>query len=142
MDKTNLKHALGLLGTIAIPLLTVWADAGTDLAVKIAVTLSLAIPLVWSNPSEQTKVRTAILSGIPVATIAVSFLVARMSQGAAGGAALTVVLAALTQLQKVLGAQAGAQPEQAAPSPPTETTPVTATATPSAIEAAKKGTRP
>lgn len=26
---TRIKHFLGLLGTIAIPLLTVWGDAGT-----------------------------------------------------------------------------------------------------------------
>lgn len=29
MTKQKITHILGLLGTIAIPLLTVWGDAGT-----------------------------------------------------------------------------------------------------------------
>lgn len=34
MTKQRISHILGLLGTIAIPLLTVWGDAGTELPVK------------------------------------------------------------------------------------------------------------
>src|SRR5512138_3661147 len=92
MDKQRIKHILGLLGAIAIPLLTVWGDAGTDLAVKIAVSIALVIPLVFSNPLEQAKVTTAILAGIPVATIIVSAIASRMSGEAVGGAAVAVVL--------------------------------------------------
>jgi len=105
MTTKRIAHTLSLLGTIAVPLLTVWGDAATDLAVKIAVTASLLIPLVWSNPAEQAKVRTAILVGIPVATIVVSFIVASMSGTAVVGAVGTVVLATLTQLRRILAAQ-------------------------------------
>jgi hypothetical protein len=99
---TRIKHFLGLLGTIAIPLLTVWGDAGTELPVKIAVSIALVIPLIWSDPLQQRKVTTAILAGIPVATIIVSAIASRMSGEAVGGAAVAVVLAVLTQLRKVL----------------------------------------
>lgn len=99
---TRIKHFLGLLGTIAIPLLTVWGDAGTELPVKIAVSIALVIPLIWSDPLAQSKVRTAILAGIPVATIVISAIASRMSGEAVGGAAVAVVLAVLTQLRKVL----------------------------------------
>jgi hypothetical protein len=132
----KLKHILGLVGAIALPLLTVWGDAGTDKAVKIAVTISLVIPLIWSDPFKQAKVRTAILAAVPVATVMVSMLAARMSSAAAGGAMLTVVLAALTQLPRILAPSAIPFPTPSAPLPSSETTPVTRPETPTA----KKGT--
>jgi len=121
MTTKRIAHTLSLLGTIAVPLLTVWGDAATDLAVKIAVTASLLIPLVWANPAEQAKVRTAILAGIPVATIVVSFIVASMSGTAVVGAVGCVVLATLTQLRRILAAQPAdpAAPEQPGAQPGT-----------------------
>lgn len=131
MNTQRLRHIIGLLGTIAVPLLTVWGDTATSLGVKLAVTIALLIPLVWSNPAEQARITTAILAGIPVATIAVSFLVARMSGMAVAGSVGTVLLATLTQLSRVLRAQA-------APALSSTPTPVTAPATPAAIDAARK----
>lgn len=48
MATTRIRHILGLLGTIAIPILTVWGDAGNSLA---SLSNYADIPAAWGGPA-------------------------------------------------------------------------------------------
>ncbi len=127
------KHIVGLLGSIALAVLPLWADAQAPLAAKIAGSVSTGLALAFSLAKLKQYVNL-IFGGLAVAGAIVAVIIGKLPAGTTGAVIGGTVMAVLTNLRIVFARDLGAVPGAVQPGGPT---PVTAPATPAAIE--KKG---
>jgi len=108
MSKERIRHLFQLLTVIAVPVLTIWGDAQTDLASKIALSFAAVLALAF-EPSKRGEIAHVVLGVSAVLVPVLTFVLAQSSMGAKAGAVVAVAIAVLTKLQKALGsAQTGA----------------------------------
>jgi hypothetical protein len=98
---TRFKHFVGLLGSLALAVLPVWADPQQTLVARFAVTISTGLFLAISTAQLKTQ-RNAILGGLAIAAVAVAAIAGRFSPGSAGLAVVGTLAAILTQVRAIL----------------------------------------
>jgi len=113
MTKERIRHLTQLAGVVAIPLLTVWGDQGTDVATKIVLSVTACLAL-WFDPAKRAEMRNVVLGVVVLTAPIVAFAVGHSSLGAKSGAVATVALAVLTKLPKALGPTVSVAPSERA----------------------------
>lgn len=101
---TQLKHIFGILSALALALIPTWGTPGVPLAGKIAISITIAMGVVFST-QKRAEVVNLLLGVCGIAGPLLTIWLARIPAGTSAGVVGGTVLAVISNLRAALGQQ-------------------------------------